>query len=38
MTGGAQAADFIRAHTRLITPPLVPEVRLHLAAEAIGLW
>ena len=38
MAGAVQAADFIRAHTRLITPPLVPEIQLHLAAEAIGLW
>lgn len=31
-------ADFIRANTRLTAVPLVPEIRLHLAREAIGLW
>ena len=31
-------ADFIRANTTLMTPPLVPEVRLHLAHEAVPLW
>jgi predicted nicotinamide N-methyase len=29
---------FIRANTTLQTPPLVPEVRLHLASEVMGLW
>ncbi|HEX9905144.1 MAG TPA: methyltransferase, partial [Propylenella sp.] len=29
---------FIRANTALIAPPLVPEVRLHLAHEALPLW
>jgi predicted nicotinamide N-methyase len=29
---------FIRANTRLETPPLVPEVRLHLASEVVPLW
>ena len=33
-----QPADFIRANTSLLTPPLVPEVRLHLAHEAVPLW
>ncbi len=32
------AAGFIRANTALIAPPLVPEVRLHLAHEALPLW
>ena len=32
------AACFIRANTALIAPPLVPEVRLHLAHEALPLW
>ena len=30
--------DFIRANTTLIAPPLVPEVRLHLATEVVPLW
>lgn len=35
----AQASvRFIRENTRLITPPLVPEIRLHLAHEAVDLW
>jgi predicted nicotinamide N-methyase len=29
---------FIRSNTRLMAPPLVPEVRLHLAHEALPLW
>ncbi|MFI6446010.1 class I SAM-dependent methyltransferase [Kitasatospora sp. NPDC050543] len=29
---------FVRAQTRLAADPFVPEVRLHLAAEAIALW
>ena len=29
---------FICKNTRLIAPPLVPEVRLHLAHEAVALW
>jgi len=29
---------FIRANTRLIAPPLAPELRLHLADEAVALW
>jgi predicted nicotinamide N-methyase len=31
-------ADFIRANTQLVVPPLVPEVRLHLATEVVPLW
>ena len=31
-------AAFIRANTALLAPPLVPEVRLHLAHEALPLW
>ena len=31
-------ARFIRANTSVMTPPLVPEVRLHLAHEAVPLW
>jgi predicted nicotinamide N-methyase len=29
---------FIRANTSVMTPPLVPEVSLHLAHEAVPLW
>ncbi|NLR99155.1 methyltransferase [Rhizobium sp. P38BS-XIX] len=29
---------FIRANTSLMTPPHVPEIRLHLASEAHELW
>ena len=32
------AAEFIRRNTALIAPPLVPEVRLHLATEVVPLW
>ena len=36
---GAEAARrFILANTSLSTPPHVPEIRLHLAAEAHDLW
>lgn len=38
---GAAATDpsaFIRANTRILSPPHVPEVRLHLADEAVPLW
>jgi predicted nicotinamide N-methyase len=31
-------ADFIRANSELLSPPLVPEVRLHLATELMPLW
>ncbi len=31
-------AGFIRANTAVIAPPLVPEVKLHLAHEAVPLW
>jgi predicted nicotinamide N-methyase len=35
----AKAADaFIRANTKLISPPLVPEIRLHLAEESLPIW
>ncbi|MBP0575627.1 hypothetical protein J8J27_33405, partial [Mycobacterium tuberculosis] len=30
--------SFIRTHTRLASPPLLPEIRLHLAEEAMALW
>jgi predicted nicotinamide N-methyase len=29
---------FIRAHTRILNPPLAPTIRLHLADEATELW
>ena len=29
---------FIRANTAVMAPPLVPEVRLHLAHEAVPIW
>ncbi|MGQ0457330.1 MAG: class I SAM-dependent methyltransferase [Hyphomicrobium sp.] len=29
---------FIRANTRLIRPPLVPEIALHLAEESMPIW
>jgi predicted nicotinamide N-methyase len=31
-------AAFIRANTSVLAPPLVPEVMLHLAHEAVPLW
>ncbi len=31
-------AEFIRANTALIAPPLVPEIKLHLATEVVPLW
>jgi predicted nicotinamide N-methyase len=37
-TKPALTSDFIRAHTHLDAPSAVPEVRLHLADEPIGLW
>jgi predicted nicotinamide N-methyase len=33
-----RAKGFIRENTALITPPHVPEIRLHLADEAHDLW
>lgn len=29
---------FIRENTRLLAPPLVPEIRLHLAEESVPIW
>ena len=29
---------FIRANTELIAPPLVPELKLHLASESLPIW
>ena len=31
-------ADFIRQNTSVMAPPLVPEIKLHLAHEAVPLW
>ncbi len=31
-------ASFIRANTTIMAPPLVPEVKLHLAHEAVPIW
>jgi predicted nicotinamide N-methyase len=31
-------SGFILANTRLLTPPLVPEIRLHLAEESLPIW
>ena len=31
-------ADFIRANTELAHPPLVRELKLHLATDAVALW
>jgi predicted nicotinamide N-methyase len=37
-SGDESRNRFIRANTTLQTPPLVPEIRLHLAGEVMGLW
>jgi predicted nicotinamide N-methyase len=29
---------FIKANTRILTPPLVPEIRLQLAEESVPIW
>jgi predicted nicotinamide N-methyase len=34
----ADRCAFIRENTRLLRPPLAPELRLHLADEAVALW
>jgi len=31
-------STFIHANTKLLTPPLVPEIRLHLAEESLPIW
>jgi predicted nicotinamide N-methyase len=33
-----QRNAFIRANTEVLAPPLVPEIKLHLAHEAVPLW
>ncbi|WP_138734071.1 class I SAM-dependent methyltransferase [Modestobacter excelsi] len=32
------APEFLRTHTRLARPTLVPEVQLHVADDVVGLW
>lgn len=34
----ADRATFIRANTTLMSPPLVPEIKLHLAEESLPIW
>lgn len=34
----AARVAFILANTELVAPPLVPEIRLHLAAESLPIW
>ncbi|MGA5702618.1 class I SAM-dependent methyltransferase [Peterkaempfera bronchialis] len=36
--GAVRSEEFVRAHTRVAATPYVPEVLLHQADEAIGLW
>lgn len=38
MTGIADRHDFIIGNTRLMPVPLVPEIALHIAHEAVPLW
>lgn len=38
VTDQAAVASFIRANTRLLAPPLVPEIKLHLAEESVPIW
>lgn len=34
----ADPERFIRDNTKLLSPPLVPEIRLHLAEESLPIW
>ena len=34
----ADPAAFIRANTKILSPPLIPEIRLHLAEELLAIW
>ena len=34
----ADPVAFIRANTKILAPPLVPELRLHLAQESLPIW
>src|SRR5438477_13087042 len=36
--GAVDPVEFVRAHTALGAPPYLPELRLHLAADAFTLW
>ncbi|HEX3653106.1 MAG TPA: methyltransferase [Rhizomicrobium sp.] len=38
MNAAHHAAKFICGNTELMSPPLVPEIRLHLATEVVPLW
>jgi predicted nicotinamide N-methyase len=38
LTAADSHARFIRAHTTLHAPPLVPQIKLHLAGEVMKLW
>ena len=38
MHPAADRPDFIRRHTEIASPPIVPELRLHLATEVTPLW
>ena len=35
---GSSKRDFVIANTRVLVPPLVPELRLRLADEAVPIW
>jgi predicted nicotinamide N-methyase len=35
---GFDVAAFVRAQTAIVAPPLVPEIRLHLATQITPLW
>ncbi len=37
-TDDAAAQRFIAANTRVLAPPLVPEIRLYLAEESLPIW
>jgi predicted nicotinamide N-methyase len=32
------SAEFVRRNTQVLSPPLVPEIGLHLASETVPLW
>ncbi|MDQ1724996.1 MAG: hypothetical protein QOG52_2024 [Frankiaceae bacterium] len=38
MNPDAEAEQFVRAHTRLSTTPLLPELPLHLSDDVVDLW
>lgn len=38
LSSPSEIAEFIRANTRLMVPPLVPEITLHLAEESLPIW